>query len=75
MESIGRYIMLGGIVLALIGGAIYVSGRLGLPLGRLPGDIRVEWRGGGLYFPLVTSILISVVLTFLLNILARFLHP
>ena len=47
MESIGRYLILGGLLLALIGGALYVSGRLGLPLGRLPGDIRIKWRGGG----------------------------
>ena len=72
MESIGRYLILGGLLLALIGGALYVSGRLGLPLGRLPGDIRIEWRGGGLYIPLVASILISLVLTLVLNILVRF---
>ena len=51
------------LLLILIGGALYVSARVGLPLGRLPGDIRIEWRGGGFYFPIVTSILLSVVLT------------
>jgi len=72
MESIGRYLVLGGLALILIGGALYMSARLGLPLGRLPGDIRIEWRGGGFYFPVITSILLSVVLTILLNLLARF---
>jgi hypothetical protein len=72
MESIGRYLVLGGLVLILIGGALYMSARVGLPLGRLPGDIRIEWRGGGFYSPVVTSILLSVVLTVLLNLLVRF---
>lgn len=72
MESIGRYLVLGGLVLILIGGALYLSARVGLPLGRLPGDIHIEWRGGGFYFPVVTSILLSVVLTVLLNLLVRF---
>ena len=72
MESIGRFLLLGGLILILIGGALYISARLGLPLGRLPGDIRIQWRGGGFYFPVVTSILLSVVLTVVLNLLVRF---
>ena len=72
MEGIGRFLVLGGLVLILIGGALYMSARVGLPLGRLPGDIRIEWRGGGFYFPVVTSILLSVVLTVLLNLLVHF---
>ena len=42
METIGRYLMIGGIALFLVGGGIYLSAKLGLPLGRLPGDIRIE---------------------------------
>lgn len=71
MESIGRFLMLAGILLFLIGGAVFLAGRFGLPLGRLPGDIRIEGQNGSLYFPLATSILISVVLTVLLNIFLR----
>jgi hypothetical protein len=74
MENIGRYLVLGGLLLILIGGGLYMSERLGLPLGRLPGDIRMEWHGGGFYFPIVTSILLSVILTVLLNVLVRFFH-
>ena len=74
MENIGRYLILGGLLLILIGGGIYVSARLGLPLGRLPGDIRIEWHGVGFYLPIVTSILLSVILTVLLNVLVRCLH-
>jgi hypothetical protein len=63
METIGRYLMIGGIVLALVGGMIFLSAKLGLPLGRLPGDIRIERDGFSFYFPVTSSILVSVVLT------------
>lgn len=74
MENLGRYLVVGGIVLILIGVGFYAAGRLGLPLGRLPGDIRIEGRGGSLYFPIATSILVSLVLTILLNIILRLFH-
>ncbi len=55
----------------LVGGGIYLAAKLGLPLGRLPGDIRIEWENGTFYFPLATSILISLVLTIFLNFILR----
>jgi hypothetical protein len=73
METIGRYLMIGGIVLFLVGGGIYLSARFGLPLGRLPGDIRIEREGFSFYFPLASSILVSVVLTIIINLVLRFL--
>jgi hypothetical protein len=74
MESIARYIMIGGVVLFLIGGGVYLAAKFGIPLGRLPGDIRIEDENGSFYFPLTTSILVSVVLTILLNVISRFLQ-
>ncbi len=71
MENIGRFLMIGGIVIFLLGGGIYLAARFGLPLGRLPGDIRIEGSNGSLYFPVTSSILVSVVLTILLNVLVR----
>lgn len=71
MENIGRFLMIAGILLFLVGGALFLTGKFGLPLGRLPGDIRLEGQNGSFYFPLATSILVSVVLTVLLNILLR----
>ena len=71
MESIGRYVMIGGIVLFLVGGTIFLSAKLGLPLGRLPGDIRIERDGSSFYFPITTSILLSVLLTLVLIIIGR----
>jgi hypothetical protein len=73
METLARYLMLGGITLFLIGGGIYLAAKFGLPLGRLPGDIRIEGENGSFFFPITSSILVSVVLTVLLNLLARLL--
>jgi len=74
MENIARYLMIGGIVLFLIGGGVYLTARFGIPLGRLPGDIRIEGEHGSFYFPLVSSILISIILTIVLNVISRFLN-
>ncbi|MEK6754134.1 MAG: DUF2905 domain-containing protein [Chloroflexota bacterium] len=73
METLARYLMLGGIILFLIGGGIYLAARFGIPLGRLPGDIRIEGKNGGFYFPITSSILVSVTLTIILNLISRFL--
>ena len=69
--TLGKWIILVGLGLALLGGVIWLVGKTGLPLGRLPGDIRIERGGFSFYFPLATSILISIGLTILLNVLAR----
>ena len=74
MENIARYIMIGGIILFLIGGGVYLAAKLGLPLGRLPGDIRIEGENGSFFFPLTTSILVSVILTIVLNVIVRLLR-
>lgn len=72
MESLARYLMLGGIILFLIGGGVYLAARFGIPLGRLPGDIRIEGENGSFYFPVTSSILLSVFLSLLLNLLSKF---
>jgi hypothetical protein len=72
METIGRYLMLGGIALFLLGGGIYLAVKFGIPLGRLPGDIRIEGENGSFYFPVTSSILVSVVMTIILNLTFRF---
>ena len=74
MENISRYLMLGGILLFLVGGLIFLATKFGIPFGRLPGDIRIEGENFSFYFPVASSILISVLLTILLNVAARFLR-
>jgi Protein of unknown function (DUF2905) len=70
-QTIGKFLVVAGIVVVVIGGALWGLGRMGLPLGRLPGDIRIERQGFSFYFPLATSILVSIALTVLVNILLR----
>ena len=74
MENIARFLVIGGIILILIGGGVYLAAKFGIPLGRLPGDIRIEGENGSFYFPITTSILVSVVLTILLNLIGRLLN-
>lgn len=74
METIARYLMLGGIILFLIGGGVYLASKFGIPLGRLPGDIRIEGENGSFYFPVTSSILASILFTILFNIISRFLQ-
>jgi len=71
MESIARYLMIGGILLFLVGGGLYLATKFGIPLGRLPGDICIDNGNSTFYFPLATSILISMILTIILNIIIR----
>ena len=74
METIARYIMIFGLILLVIGGLLYLGARLGFPIGRLPGDIHIQRGNVSCFFPLVTSILLSIVLTILLNVVARLLN-
>jgi len=74
MENLARYLMVGGVILFLFGGGVYLATKFGIPLGRLPGDIHIEGENGSFYFPVATSILVSVVLTIVLNVLMRFLR-
>ena len=72
METLARYLMLAGIALFLIGGGLYLAAKFGIPLGRLPGDIRVEGENGSFYFPITSSILVSVILSILFNLISKF---
>jgi hypothetical protein len=74
MDNISRYLVIAGVILILLGGGFYLASRLGLPLGRLPGDIHIEGKNGSFYFPIVTSIILSLVLTVVLNLIIRLFH-
>ena len=71
MSPLVRIFLLLGLVFIVIGGVIFLVERLGVPLGRLPGDIRIQRGNLTCFFPLATTILLSVVLTVLLNLLVR----
>jgi hypothetical protein len=72
MNELGKMLLGVGLVIALAGALILLASRTGLPLGRLPGDISYKGKNVSFYFPLGTSILISVILSVLLYILSRF---
>ena len=72
MDNIGKTMLLIGAILMIGGGIVLLLGRFNIPLGRLPGDIRIEGQNGSFYFPVVSSILISIVLSVLLNLIGRF---
>ncbi len=66
--------MFTGIIIFLAGGLVYLLSRAGLPVGRLPGDIRIQGQNMTCIIPLATSILLSILLTVVLNIIIRFLN-
>lgn len=72
-QQTGKYIMVFGAVILLIGVVIYFFGNKLHWIGRLPGDIRIERENVRFYFPLTTMILFSVLLTLLVNLIKRFL--
>lgn len=69
MMTMQRLLIILGLVILMAGLAWPWLSKLGL--GRLPGDIRIESESGGFYFPIVTSIIISIVLSILLWIFRR----
>jgi hypothetical protein len=69
LAPIGRSLLVVGLVLAGIG-LLLMSGT-GLPLGRLPGDIRFQRDGVTVFIPLGTMLLVSVVLSLILFVLGR----
>ena len=70
MQEIGKLLVLGGMVMALLGVALW-SGFGASWLGRLPGDIRIERGNSGFYFPIVTCIILSIVLSLIMSFLRR----
>ena len=74
MTDLGKLLIILGGALVLAGILVLVVGRLHLPLGRLPGDILYRGKSTTFYFPLATSILLSVVLTLILYVVGRWRH-
>jgi hypothetical protein len=73
-STLGKGIVALGVVLVVAGGLVWLLGRTGLPLGRLPGDLRIEGEKVSCYVPIVTMIVLSIVLTVVLNIILRLLN-
>lgn len=70
MDSLARMLIVFGVVLALLGGLLLLAGKIPF-LGRLPGDIIIRREHWSFYFPLTTSILLSILLTLLFSLFGR----
>ena len=70
LEGIGRLLLIGGVILALLGVIVMLAPNLPF-IGRLPGDIRIETGNVRVYLPLGTMLIVSLILTLLLNLLNR----
>ena len=71
MADMGRLLVGLGIALVVIGGIVMLLGRAGLPLGKLPGDIIYRGKNTTFYFPLATSIVLSVLLSAIFYLVGR----
>ena len=74
MTEIGKVIVGLGLFVVVLGVVLIVAGRTHLPIGRLPGDMVYRGKHTTFYFPLATSIVISVVLSLVLYLIARIRH-
>ena len=71
MGDLGKLLVLLGGIVVIVGLALMLIGRTNLPIGRLPGDIIYRGKNTTFYFPLATSIVVSVVLSVLLYVIGR----
>lgn len=69
--AFAKWMIVAGLGIAAVGVLLLVLTRLGLPVGRLPGDVRYEGARTVVHFPIVTMIVISILLTIVLNIVIR----
>jgi len=69
--GIGRILIVCGLILLVLGVLVTIGERLPIRMGRLPGDIVIRGRNTTFYFPIVTSLLLSVVLSLILWIFNR----
>jgi hypothetical protein len=69
--ELGKLLIFVGVALVVAGVVVAALGRMNLPLGRLPGDFLYRGKNTTVYFPLATSVVVSVVLSILLYLVSR----
>lgn len=72
MNALAKALMTAGGVLFVAGLAVLCASKLGLPFGRLPGDFSYEGKQFKIFAPFASMIVVSVVITIILNLIARF---
>ncbi|MBE0425554.1 MAG: DUF2905 domain-containing protein [Nitrospirae bacterium] len=70
IQYIGKFLVIFGLIIIIIGGLLVFSGKIPF-IGKLPGDIIIQRKNFTFYFPLATSILLSLLLTLILWIIGR----
>jgi hypothetical protein len=73
LQNTGKMLFILGAAILITGGLLMLAGKVPA-MGQLPGDIRLQGKNWGCYIPLAASILLSIVLTLVLNVLARWLN-
>ncbi len=68
-SDLGKIIVIAGLAIAAVGLIIWLTGKFDLAFGRLPGDLRIERPGFSFRFPVVTCVILSIVITLILNAL------
>jgi uncharacterized protein HemY len=71
IQYIARFLIVAGVIIAFIGVLLLLLKNTGIPFGRLPGDIIIQKKNFTFYFPVATSILMSIILTLILYLLFR----
>jgi Protein of unknown function (DUF2905) len=74
MAELGKLLLVLGAVILILGAALLFAGRFNLPFGRLPGDIVYRGKHTVFYFPLATSILLSILLSLIFWLIGRAKH-
>ena len=72
MQGLGRLLIFAGVFIVILGVCLLLAQKLGVPLGRLPGDIVWKGKHSSVYFPLATCLLLSVILSLVLYVLDHF---
>jgi hypothetical protein len=72
MNGMAKILMIAGVLLFMSGVAVYLVSRTGLPFGRLPGDISWEGKNFRVFAPITSMIIVSLILTVIINLISRF---
>lgn len=68
-STLAKWIIFFGLGIAVFGLLVWIGAKTGIPIGKLPGDIRFQKEKFVLYFPLVTSLVLSLFLTIVVNLI------
>jgi len=71
IQYMARFMIIGGVIIALIGIVLLLFKSTDIPLGRLPGDIIIQKKNFTFYLPIATSIIISIILSLILYLIFR----